>query len=100
VAVVPFAEELAFRGYLTRRFSAADVETVPAGRFSWIGFIVSSVLFGTLHSSWIAGILVGMVYAWAWYRRGSIGDAVLAHAVTNFLLAVMVLAGGQWQLWV
>jgi hypothetical protein len=32
-------------------------------------------------------------------RRGSIGDAVVAHATTNALLAVWVLWGGNWQFW-
>jgi len=32
-------------------------------------------------------------------RRGRIGEAVAAHAVTNLLIAVYVLAFGQWQLW-
>lgn len=32
-------------------------------------------------------------------RRGRIGDAVLAHATTNALLAAYVLVFHQWQLW-
>jgi hypothetical protein len=32
-------------------------------------------------------------------RRGRIGEAVAAHAVTNALLAVWVIARGQWGLW-
>jgi hypothetical protein len=32
-------------------------------------------------------------------RRGQLCDAVLAHAVTNALLAVTVLATGRWTLW-
>ncbi len=31
--------------------------------------------------------------------RGRIGDAVFAHALTNALIAVAVIGGGQWQLW-
>lgn len=99
VLTVPIAEELAFRGYLTRRLIDADFEAVPPGRFSWPAFLISSLLFGALHGRWLAGALAGMAYALAWYRRGSMGDAVVAHAVTNALIAVAVLATRSWNLW-
>jgi hypothetical protein len=35
----------------------------------------------------------------AFLRRGSVGDAVAAHATTNVLIAAWVLVGGSWQLW-
>jgi len=99
VITVPLAEELAFRGYLTRRLVAADFEHVPAGTFTWLSFLVSSALFGAMHDAWVAGTLVGMLYALTWYRRGELADAVLAHAVTNALLATYVLTTGAWWLW-
>jgi exosortase E/protease (VPEID-CTERM system) len=99
VVTVPLAEELAFRGYLTRRLLARDFQAVPIGSFGWVSFLVSSVLFGALHGRWLAGTLAGMVYAGVLYRRGRLGDAVLAHAVTNALLAAHVLAVGSWSLW-
>ena len=42
---------------------------------------------------------LGILYALAMYRRGKLGDAVLAHAVTNALIAVSVLATGDWTMW-
>jgi exosortase E/protease (VPEID-CTERM system) len=101
VVVIPLAEELAFRGYLTRRLQAADFQEVPPGRFSWFSFLASSVLFGALHSHFhfLAGTLAGMAYALALYRRGKIGDAIVAHATTNALIAAYVLAAGRWSLW-
>ena len=48
---------------------------------------------------WLAGTVAGMVYALAVYRRGSLGDAVVAHAVTNALIAATVLCFGAWGLW-
>ncbi len=35
--------------------------------------------------------MAGVAYAWAMLRRGKIGDAVIAHATTNALLAAYVL---------
>ena len=97
---VPIAEELAFRGFLLRRLVSQDFESVAFTRFTWFALVVSSVLFGALHGSrWPAGILAGLLYAYAVIRRGSIGEAVAAHATTNALLAAYVLASGQWQYW-
>ncbi len=99
VIMVPLAEELAFRGYLTRRLISSDFRAVAPGRLTWISFLVSSVLFGLLHGRWFAGTLAGMAYALAYRRRGELTDAVMAHAVTNGLIAIAVLATGAWSLW-
>jgi exosortase E/protease (VPEID-CTERM system) len=100
VTTVPLAEELAFRGYLLRRFIRADFQALSLQRFTWPALIASSVLFGLLHGGqWIAGIIAGLMYAAASLRRGRIADAVLAHATTNALLAAYVLLFGAWQLW-
>ena len=97
---VPIAEELAFRGFLLRRLISSDFESVASTRFTWLAVLVSSVLFGALHGSlWFAGIVAGLLYAYAVIRLGRIGEAVAAHATTNALLAAYVLAFGQWHLW-
>ncbi|MBW2191910.1 MAG: CPBP family intramembrane metalloprotease, partial [Deltaproteobacteria bacterium] len=62
-------------------------------------FLVSSVAFGALHGRWLAGILAGMIYAAAQYRRGEISDAIVAHMVTNALLAAYVVIFGHWAFW-
>jgi CAAX prenyl protease-like protein len=100
VITVPVAEELAFRGFLLRRFASADFEQVSRGSVTTLAIVVSSVAFGILHGErWLAGTLAGVVYAAAYLRRGSIGDAVAAHATTNTCIAVAVLGRGYWQLW-
>ena len=99
VIIIPLAEELAFRGYLIRKLVAKDFENVAPSHFSWLSFILSSLLFGLLHDRWIAGTLAGMGYAIAAYRRGNLGDAVIAHMTTNALIAIFVLTLGRWSLW-
>ena len=99
VVTVPIAEELAFRGYLLRKLIATDFEKVPLGRFTWVSFLVSSILFGVLHGQWLAGTLAGMVFAAALYRRGRLADAIVAHSVTNALLSAYVLITHNWSLW-
>lgn len=96
---VPLAEELAFRGYLMRKLVRRNFESVPLTHFTWLSFAASSILFGLLHDRWFAGTIAGMAYALAVYRRGQLGDAIVAHATTNALIATWVIAGGNWSLW-
>jgi exosortase E/protease (VPEID-CTERM system) len=100
VVTVPIAEELAFRGFLIRRLSSSDFESLSPRHYTYIALLVSSVLFGLLHGErWLAGTIAGLIYAAAFLRRGRIGEAVMAHAITNALLAAFVLLGGKWDLW-
>jgi exosortase E/protease (VPEID-CTERM system) len=100
VITVPIAEELAFRGFLIRRLMTADFESLPPRVFSYIAVSVSALAFGLMHGErWLAGMLAGLIYTVVYLRRGRIGDAVLAHATTNALLACCVLLGGKWYLW-
>lgn len=97
---VPMAEELAFRGFLLRRLVSADFDSVPFRGVHWIALVVSSLIFGLLHGKqWIAGSAAGAIYAWTITRKGRLGNAVVAHALTNALLAADVLVFHHWELW-
>jgi exosortase E/protease (VPEID-CTERM system) len=99
VVTVPIAEELAFRGFLPRRLASVDFHKLPIGAFSWSAFLVSSAVFGAFHGRfWFAGIVAGMAFAVALYRRGALGDAVLAHATTNGLIALYAFTTGHWSM--
>jgi CAAX prenyl protease-like protein len=83
-----------------RRLSSTWFTQVDPGVFRGLAWIASSTAFGLLHGErWLAGTLAGLVYAWAYSRRGSMGDAAVAHGLTNGLLALWVLATGETQLW-
>ncbi len=43
-------------------------------------------------------MMAGLLYALAYSRRGSLGDAVAAHATTNALLSSDTLTTGNWSL--
>ena len=100
VLIVPIAEELAYRGYLMRRLVNADFESVPFHAVGWLALAAAAIVFGLAHGAlWLPGIVAGLAYGLLVVRRGRLGEAVAAHAVTNALIAVSALHWGQWQLW-
>ena len=101
VVTVPIAEELAFRAYLLRRIIDSDFLAVSKTQLTAVSVAVSSLAFGLLHAQdWLAATLCGAGYAFAQSIRGRTSDAVVAHAVTNGLIAVAVLGWEQDWLWV
>ena len=98
IALVPIAEELAFRGFLDRRLIGRDFHLIGPTAFSWLALVVSSLLFGALHDRWLAGALAGAIFALVMLRSGRLGDAILAHATANALIFAWALAFRQWSL--
>ena len=96
---VPIIEELAFRGFLLRRLIARDFTKVPYDMLRWPAVLVSSLAFAAVHQQWVAGFVAGVSYAYAQSRRGLLTDAIIAHSVTNALIAVQVLLAAHWSLW-
>lgn len=99
IALIPVVEELAFRGFAIRRLVSADFFELPLRHVPTWSLLVSSVLFGAMHDRWLAGTLAGLIYGLALRRRGSLWEPILAHAITNALIAATVLVGGAWSLW-
>lgn len=100
VLTVPLAEELAFRGYLARRFITRDFDKLPFRSLTLLPIALSSVAFGLMHGhNWVVGIVAGLAFAALLRSKGRIGDAVAAHATTNLLLTVWVLSRGDWAQW-
>jgi uncharacterized protein len=95
--VVPPLEEVFYRSFLYRKFIKDDFEQVPIGYFAGASFIAVSALFGLMHYQWLPGILCGMAYLSLVIRKKRLGDAITAHAITNFLLAVWVVWKGDWK---
>ncbi len=95
--IAPVVEELAFRGYLPLRLLTHDFQSLPAGHFTWKTLLITSLLFGLVHSRFVSATLVGLLYALAYARRGRLGEAVVAHATTNALLVVQAISLGDWS---
>jgi hypothetical protein len=99
--VVPFVEELFWRGFLLRRLVSEDFTSVPFGTFTWRSFLISSLGFCLEHRppDWPAAILTGALFNLVAYRTRSLAACVLTHAVTNLALALYILRTGQWGFW-
>jgi CAAX prenyl protease-like protein len=95
--VVPPLEEVFWRSFLYRWFVRTDFENMPFNRFHPTSFLVTSALFGSEHYQWLAGVLCGFAFQWLVLRKNRIGDAITAHAITNFLLGIYVCWTGQWK---
>lgn len=99
VLLAPAYEELLFRRVLFGRLWAA-------GR-PLLGLVLSSVLFACMHempglggSGPLAGALLwgcyaamGALFAWVYWRTGTLWAAVGAHAVNNAIAGALLLAG-------
>ena len=96
--IVPFAEELAFRGYLHRALTGRRFEKVAPHAFSWLAFVVTTVLFGALHQRWLSGAVAGAVFAVALYRSKSLSGPITAHVVANSVIAFYAVALEHWDL--
>jgi CAAX prenyl protease-like protein len=100
VGLVPVLEELFWRGWLMRWLIQPDFQAVRLGTYTRYSFWVTAVLFAVEHGSyWDVGLVAGIVYNWWMIRTGRLADCIVAHAVTNGLLAVYVLYSGEWQYW-
>jgi CAAX prenyl protease-like protein len=97
--VVPPLEEVFYRSFLYRYLANQEFLTMPLNRFLPIPFFVTAAVFGFAHNEWLAGILCGAAYQWLVLRKNRLGDAMTAHAITNFLLGVWVVWRGAWNFW-
>ena len=97
--VVPPLEEVFYRSFLYRYVAQKNFLAVPLNRFLPVPFLVTAAMFGFAHNEWLAGIFCGAAYQWLVLRKNRLGDAMTAHAITNFLLGAWVVGRGAWQFW-
>jgi len=98
--VVPPIEEVFYRSLLYRYFVRTNFLSMPLGQFHGLSFVVTSCIFGLMHPDrWLAGIICGLCYQGLVVYKGRLGDAISAHAITNFLLAIWVIWKRDWSFW-
>ena len=97
--VVPVMEELFWRSFLMRWVQHPGFERVDPTTVGLKAIVVSTFVFTLAHTLWLAAVVAGLAYALLYRRSGKLWSAVIAHAVTNGLLGVWVIATGRWEFW-
>ena len=101
VLLVPVMEELFWRDYLWRQILAPnDFKLAEVGEWGLAPFLGVSVAFAFVHGNWWLTSIVWalMIGALLVYTK-SLGACIVAHAVTNLLLAAYVLRTQDWAFW-
>jgi CAAX prenyl protease-like protein len=98
--LVPILEELFWRGWMMRWLIDMDFLKVPLGKYVPSAFWIVAILFASEHGPyWEVGLAAGIIYNWWLIRTRNLADCILAHAVTNAVLAGYVLVTDRWQYW-
>jgi len=97
--IVPPLEEVFYRSFLYRYIIKPEFLTVSLGTFNVLSFALTAAVFGFGHHEWLAGILCGMACQGLVLWKKRLGDAMTAHAITNFLLGLWVIYKGAWHFW-
>ena len=75
-------------------------EQIKLGAYGAASFWITAVLFASEHGAyWDVGLIAGVAYNWWMIRTKSLGDLILAHAVTNGCLCAYVVATHHWEYW-
>lgn len=97
--VVPIAEELFWRGFLLRWLIDPEWEKVPLGEFTLSSCTIVTLMFTLAHPEWLAAAVYCLLLNALLYWKRDLWLCIVAHAVSNFVLAGYVLATGEWWLW-
>jgi CAAX prenyl protease-like protein len=100
VAAVPLAEEVFLRGFLMRYVQSGEWQDVRLNQLGWPA-LFAGTLYGVLShpSEALAAAAWFSLVSWLMIRSGKFWNCVAAHAVTNALLGVYIVAFGRWELW-
>jgi CAAX prenyl protease-like protein len=98
--VVPLVEEIFWRAFILRALiDWQDFESVPLAKFTWVSFIICSLMSALEHPQWGVGILCWVVYNLLFYWKKSLMCLMVAHGVTNLALYVYVFIERDWVFW-
>jgi hypothetical protein len=98
VVVAPVVEEFFLRGFVMRLPLGPRWWSVPFGKVNGAALVAGTLLPMLMHPQELfAAAAWFSLVTWLMVRTRNIWDCVAAHAVTNLLLGIYVVASGQWQ---
>ena len=99
--LVPVMEELFWRDFLWRQVLAPnDFKLARVGEWGWAPLLVVSGAFALVHGNWwLTSIVWALMVGGLLVYTRSLGACIVAHGVTNLLLAVYVLKYRDWAFW-
>jgi len=118
--LVPVFEEILMRGFVFRlafqwgeakrqkkdmplqvALDEKTINDVPPGAWSWTAVVISTIVFASGHHfyEWPAAIVFSLLMTYLWVLRKDLIVCIVAHSVTNILLAVYVFKTNSWYLW-
>jgi CAAX prenyl protease-like protein len=97
--LVPIAEELFWRGFLLRWLIDPEWEKVPIGEYTFSSCAIVTLMFTLAHPEWLAAASYCLLINALLYWRRDLWQCIVAHATSNFVLAMYVLATCNWWLW-
>jgi len=96
--LIPLIEEVFFRSFVYRYVITPQFLSVTLNTRHLGAWLATSALFAVVHpDQWLGGLFCGFAYQWLVIRSGRLGDAILAHAITNGLLSAWVIYQGTWD---
>jgi CAAX prenyl protease-like protein len=99
VLVVPVIEEFFLRGCVMRYVVSERFWEVPFGNVNRAAVIAGTLIPVLMHpQEALAAAVWFSAVTWSMIRTRNIWDCVLAHAITNLLMGIYVVASGQWWL--
>jgi CAAX prenyl protease-like protein len=100
IILVPIIEELFWRAWLMRWVINPDFQAVKLGTYTPKSMWITAILFASEHGPyWEVGLIAGLLFNWWMVRTKSLGDCILAHAITNAALSFYVIKTGKWEYW-
>jgi len=99
VAVVPLIEEFFLRGFLMRFVMERDWWEAPFGKAGTFAVVLGTAVPMMTHPGELlaAAVWFSMI-TWLMLRTRNIWDCVAAHALTNLIMGIYVVATGMWRL--
>ncbi|MCO6043811.1 CAAX prenyl protease-related protein [Aeoliella sp. ICT_H6.2] len=97
--LVPVIEEAFLRAFLMRYVMHDNWTEIPFGEVNRLAVATGILVPVLYHPEKLAALVWFSLVTWLMVRTKNFWDCVAAHAVTNFLLGVVVVLTGWWELW-